>query len=194
MLSIDIGKVNQGFAILSNDVMTIGLLNITERSIQTNSEELKNRFVSEIAGKNIKKQSSVVLQRGLVLKTFLNIVFDLFQIDQVIIERQSQNNPTAQEIEYMITGISLNRTEKITIYNPINKFTHVGLKYDTKNKAHKKLSVKVVSLVIEFDPCRYFFESLEKKDDVADAIYMLCDMSDPEAFAALVDMHRDKLV
>ena len=119
MISIDIGKVNQGFAIM-NDKLEIGLLNITESSIKTTSNILKELFEKEINENDIKKKqkkTSIVLHRGLVLKIFINLIFKLFNIKQVIIERQSQNNPTAQEIEYMITGLCLNMTENIIIYN-----------------------------------------------------------------------------
>ena len=72
----------------------------------------------------------------------------------------------------MITGLVLNRTEDIIIFNPIRKFSDVGLKYDTKNKAHKKLSINVIKEVLVGHKYEKFFNELPKKDDIADAIYM----------------------
>ena len=189
MISIDIGKINTGFAIINEfEELTIGLLNITTAKVNTTNQILKDTFESEINKLKLKKSISIVLYRGLILKTFFNIIFDKFRINKVIIERQSQHNPTAQEIEYMITGLCLNKTNDIIIFNPINKFSYINIKYDTKNKAHKKLSINIVHKLLEIllevnmslDPendniknILNFFNGLDKKDDIADAIYML---------------------
>ena len=194
MISIDIGKVNTGFAIImnkeTNKELIIGLLNITDCSINTTNESLKNDFENEVKKLKLKKSISVVIHRGIILKTFFDIVFDKFQISKVIIERQSQYNPTAQEIEYMITGICLNRTNDIIIFNPINKFSYVNIKYDTKNKAHKKLSINIISKLLEKESNelnRIFFNNLNKKDDIADAIYMAYIINDKQIIQNIVN-------
>lgn len=193
MISIDIGKINTGFAILKDDELTIGLLNIKDAKINTTNESLKNNFESEINKLKLKKSISVVIHRGLVLKTFFNIIFSQFSIEKVIIERQSQHNPTAQEIEYMITGLCLNKTNDIIIFNPINKFSYVNLQYDTKNKAHKKLSIRVVDSLLknesnsQSENVLEFFNELDKKDDVADAIYMAYITNNRDYIQSIVD-------
>lgn len=200
MISIDIGKINTGFAILLNDDsknLIIGLLNITDSKVNTTDESLKDDFENEIKKLKLKKTISVVIHRGLVLKTFFDIVFEKYEIEKVIIERQSQHNPTAQEIEYMITGICLNRTSDIIIFNPINKFSLVNIKYDTKNKAHKKLSVRIISNLLESDSnedIKNFFNSLDKKDDIADAIYMAYIIDDKNNIQRIVNENFSELV
>lgn len=187
MLSIDIGKINLGFAILeASRELHIGILDMTHQTISSTNESLNNVFKEKSKRTNLKRIHSVVLQRGFVLKDFIESVQEVFKISKVIIERQSQMNPTAQEIEYMITGLFLSTIQDIVIFNPVNKFSYVGLKYDTKNKAHKKLSVNVITKLLEATPSEDFFKSLPKKDDVADAVYMAFVTDDRESLTEFI--------
>lgn len=182
MLSIDIGKINLGFAIYKSELV-IGLLNITENTITCSD----NEFQIEFNKLKVPKQYSIVVYRAMVMRNFIDLAFVHYELEQLVIERQSQYNSTAMELEYLITGLSMQYTENITIFNPVNKFTWVGLEYNVKNKAHKKLSINVVTKLIQNNQVVFnYFSKQQKQDDLADSIYMLFLMRDKESVKKLI--------
>ena len=172
MLSVDIGKIHLGFAIITDDLI-IGLFN-TETGEFNSSIPFQN-FVKTRGS----KESSTVLKKAQALKFFIDSVFEKFEIKELIIERQSQFNRIAQELEYILVGLCFEKV-KIKIFNPINKFKWLGLEYSTKNKQHKKLSVEIMTRLIDRFECKDFFKEVQKKDDIADAVFMGFLMKDLE--------------
>ena len=63
----------------------------------------------------------------------------------------------------------------IMIYDPKRKFITLCLNYDTHNKHHKALSVKIIGnyLAKEYPDLVDRFNSFKKKDDISDAMLML---------------------
>ena len=97
MLSIDIGRINFAFAILLDHDLIVGLLNLNDFTI---------RCSDPFPEFEIEANSSIVIERALVLKKFMDIVFDKYNINTVIIEKQSNNNIFAMSVQSMLVGIS----------------------------------------------------------------------------------------
>jgi hypothetical protein len=72
--------------------------------------------------------------------------FKIFRekFEAIIIERQVNINTVAMELMYATTATALSICRNIIIFDPKMKFTHLKIKYDTKNKNHKTQSVEIV--------------------------------------------------
>ena len=165
-LSIDIGFKNLGYALYNTeretekdwdkeDNLEFGLFNI-------------DAFVSK------NKDLEIVVERCKVIRMFFER-FKIYDYDGVIIERQVNNNVVAMNLMYAITNEALNYTDKVIIFAPLLKFNTFGIKYSTKKKEHKVLSVKIAYKLI-YTHFKKVFEaycSFKKKDDIADAINQL---------------------
>ena len=169
MLSIDIGRINFAFAILLDHDLIVGLLNLNDFTI---------RCSDPFPEFEIEANSSIVIERALVLKKFMDIVFDKYNINTVIIEKQSNNNIFAMSVQSMLVGICVGRAE-IKLFNPKLKFTYLNLDYATKNKMHKRLSIHIAVKILKETSDDYnndavvsFLKTTAKKDDIADAIVM----------------------
>lgn len=119
------------------------------------------------------RKCNVVIQRVKVVNDFINEIFGKYNIEKVIIERQVNNNTVAMEMMYLITATCIRYTENIIIFDPKLKFSTLRLPYDTRNKAHKKLSVQIITNYL----ARYYpandITKYKKKDDIADSVFML---------------------
>ena len=156
VLSIDIGLRNLGYALFDKeqDKLSFG--------------------VYDVDG-HLRNKKDLVVSRSLILKDFIDSLFKEHEITDVIIERQVSSNIQAMEIMYLLTGIISNYTTHIKIFDPKLKFTRLNLKYSTKNKEHKKLSVAIVKNYIEanYNDLLEEFTTHMKQDDIADAILMI---------------------
>jgi Holliday junction resolvasome RuvABC endonuclease subunit len=151
-LSIDIGKHNLGYAIWDavDNALMYGIFDLDEHS----------------NGKNL------VVGRCTLIIQFISDIYDLYQFEKLIIERQVSTNIIAMELMYTITTAALLYTKDIIIFDPKLKFTSIHEKYITTNKAHKRQSVMYANNVLHIyngDPMTDF----DKKDDIADAINQL---------------------
>ena len=169
MISIDIGRTNFGFAILLDHDLIVGLLNLNDFTI---------RCSDPFPEFEIEANSSIVIERASVLKKFMDIVIDKYNINTVIIEKQSNNNIFAMSVQSMLVGICIGRAE-IKLFNPKLKFTYLNLDYATKNKMHKRLSIHIAVKILKETSDDYnndavvsFLNTTAKKDDIADAIVM----------------------
>ena len=155
-LSIDIGKHNLGYALLNkvDDNIEFGLIDIDS---------------------NLKHKNSFIVERAGVIYEFVRGMFDKYSIDSVIIEKQMRVNVVATEIMNLFVGILYPYCQNIILFQPKHKFTRMHISYTTKYKAHKRLSIDLMRKVIE----KYYpsmleqFDKLEKKDDVADSLFMI---------------------
>ena len=155
-LSIDIGKHNLGYALLNkvDDNIEFGLIDIDS---------------------NLKHKNSFIVERTGVIYEFVRGMFDKYSIDSVIIEKQMRVNVVATEIMNLFVGILYPYCQNIILFQPKHKFTRMNISYTTKYKAHKRLSIDLMRKVIE----KYYpsmleqFDKLEKKDDVADSLFMI---------------------
>ena len=102
-------------------------------------------------------------------------MFEKYLIKTVIIERQVNYNTMAMELMYLLTSAVYFFCQNIIIYDPKLKFSTLSLKYDVKNKQHKKLSINIVQSYL-----KRFHENLleefikyDKKDDISDSLLML---------------------
>ena len=156
-LSIDIGLKNLGYALYDkeHDELTFDVYDV--------DSHLRN------------KRKDLVVSRSNILHDFIKDLFTKHDIGEVIIERQVNSNTQAMEMMYLLTGILTNYNVKVKIFDPKQKFTRLNIKYDTKNKAHKKLSVSIVKNYIKttYPDLLERFTSYKKLDDISDAILML---------------------
>ena len=155
VLSIDIGIHNLGWCIMStNDdkMLEFGLFDIDEN-----------------------KNADIVVYRTSVVHKFVSSMFIQYDISTVIIERQVNINTMAMELMYCLVSAIYPWTQNIIIFDPKLKFTTLALKYDTKNKNHKRLSINIVRKWLQqYHPNMVdIFEQYHKKDDISDAILML---------------------
>ena len=156
ILSIDIGLRNLGYALFDkqNGQLTFGVYDVDS---------------------HLHNKKDLVVSRSLILKDFIKDLFDKYDIESVIIERQVSSNTQAMELMYLLTVIITNYTTKIEIFDPKLKFTRLNLKYSTKNRAHKKLSVSIIKNYLEANHKDLLeeFSTHNKLDDIADAILMI---------------------
>lgn len=156
ILSIDIGVHNLGYAVydVENNILNFDVYDIDKH---------KNR------------NENTVIGRVKAVSAFLDNLFMKYTFTKVIIERQVSNNICAMEMMYLLAGIINEYGAEIVIFDPKCKFTALSIPYDTRNKAHKKLSVMIAENYIT----KYYnvqlknFQAFKKKDDIADAVFML---------------------
>ena len=157
-LSIDIGKRNLGYSLLSPEGLLFDLFDI------------------EVEGKKYGRVSEVV-KRCAVLKDFLECMCKEHNVQEIIIERQVPTNVICMELMYSLVSLSMSYfpMDCITIFDPKCKFTKIGKEYSTRGKEHKKLSVELIRehLREKFPEEVEKFESYAKKDDIADSLLML---------------------
>ena len=116
-------------------------------------------------------KKDVVLGRVSALHKFFKEHID-DTVSVAIVERQVTVNKVAMELMYAVTAILFNYTDNIAMFDPKMKFTHIGQQYDTKNKAHKKLSIANMRAVlshVEMPALLATLDAAEKKDDIADS-------------------------
>ena len=158
-LSIDIGIKNLGYAIYDADFndLEFGMFNI-----------------AEAVDAHMKKNTEVVIERCRVIKDFFKYL-NVEAFDGVIIERQVNKNIMAMGLMYAIANEALNYTSNVIIFAPLLKFKTFGIKYSTKGKEHKKLSVNIALNLLQthFPELVDVFKAFKKKDDIADALNQL---------------------
>lgn len=160
-LSIDIGIRHLGYSILTNEGLNFDVFDI---------EDAYNK------DPKLKKLNSLPVQRAYVLNQFLTDIIEKYAIERIIVERQVQTNTVAMELMYSIISLCITKIplDALIIYDPKKKFTDLHLKYSTKNKEHKKLSINVCreKLAQLYPALLPSFEKHKKKDDIADSILM----------------------
>ena len=160
-LSIDIGIRHLGYSILTAEGLTFDIFDI-EDTYKRNPK--------------LKKINSVPVQRAYVLNEFLTNIIEAHSIERIIVERQVQTNTMAMEIMYSIISLCITKIplENLIIYDPKKKFTDLHVKYTTKNKAHKKLSIAICGETLErlYPTLVDSFNVHKKKDDIADSVLM----------------------
>lgn len=172
-LSIDIGVKNLGFSLLLKPNLDLSDFQIIPGKINISFGIFD---IEKTISLTAKKVSSTVVQRCFVLQQFLIEIIDKFSVEKVIVERQVPTNTPAMELMYSIISICLTKIplEKLIIYAPDKKFKDLGLEYNTKNKAHKKLSVEQCKqfLGILCNESLSLFDTYVKQDDISDSILM----------------------
>ena len=160
-LSIDIGLKHLGYSIL------------TDKGLIFDIFDIENAYTKD---KRLKKINSVPVQRSYVLNVFLTDIINEYSIERIIVERQFQENVAAMELMYSIIALCITKIplDALIVYDPKKKFTDLHLKYSTKNKEHKKLSINVCreKLSALYPHLLDAFEAHRKKDDIADSILM----------------------
>ena len=166
MISIDLGSVNLGYAVLdSNGNLEFGLCKLSDR------------------GTGKRNNGSVVISRINRLHDLLAPIVKEKNIETLIVEKQVLRNNIAMSLMYsligMIRGLGVQR---IIIFNPIKKFTKLRIQYCTKNKLHKKLSIKITEALIKwkYPDLLNEFIKYRKKDDISDALLQLFVVSSTE--------------
>ena len=155
ILSIDIGVKNLAYAIITYPAITFDVIDISK----PNNAVDRCRLIQDLIGNIIKEN----------------------HVSYVVIEKQFSQNTVAMELMYSIITIAITLTGNAYLFDPKEKFTYLDLEYDTKNKAHKKLSVDIARNFLKnleedhFDSWNTFqmpynFEKYKKQDDIADAI------------------------
>ena len=160
-LSIDIGIRHLGYSILTTEGLIFEIFDI-EDTYKKDSR--------------LKKINSVPVQRAYVLNEFLTKIINEYSIERIIVERQVQTNTMAMEVMYCIISLCITKIplENLIVYDPKKKFTDLHLKYTTKNKAHKKLSIALCSETLKrlYPGLIDSFDKHKKKDDIADSVLM----------------------
>lgn len=144
VLSIDVGRKNLGWAFFGSEI-DFGLFNIDEKCKAVSNGEVSTA-------------------RCAVIKRFFKSIIDIYGTpDFVIIERQVPNNAVCCCLMYSIIT-EAQEYSRVQVIPAWEKFKTFGVKYTTKNKEHKKLSVKMAEELLgkKID--------LPKKDDIADAV------------------------
>lgn len=159
ILSIDIGIHNIGYAVYD----------------MTTEEIIFGLYDTDSQLTSADKKANVVVTRTKYIHMFISCMFSKYNIQKVIIERQVNNNTMAMELMYLITSAVYHFCKNIIIFDPKLKFTKLGLTYNTKNKAHKKLSIKIVkNFITKYHPqLLNTFNENAKQDDISDAILMI---------------------
>lgn len=153
-ISIDIGIKNLGYAILYENILSFGILDLSQHI----------------------PEHSIVIQRISILYDFIEDLIKKYDLQKAVVEKQVHTNTVAMELMYSIISIlySLNIRE-IIIFDPKLKFTKLKQSYNTKNKNHKKLAIRMTELLLQYNNTELLdmFSTYSKKDDISDAILML---------------------
>ena len=159
MISIDIGSINLGYAILNNNgKLEFGLYKLSDR------------------GSGLKNNSSLVISRINKLYDLLAPIVKEKNIETLIVEKQVFRNNIATSLMYSIIGMIRGLgVKKIIIFNPKNKFTKLRISYCTKNKLHKKLSISIAEILLnwKYPETINEFTKYKKRDDISDALLQL---------------------
>ena len=155
ILSIDIGKKNLGFTIYNENEFTFGIFNITQK--------IKQKKLKE----NIEGRNQVLIK-------WLRQQQKKYNITKIIVEKQVINNVVAMCIESCILTFALMYKMEFLVFDPKNKFTFTGDRYDSKKKEHKKLAIKyAINTIKEIDESLLEnFNQYDKQDDISDSIVM----------------------
>ena len=169
ILSIDIGIKNLGYTIISYD--KLGKKELTDLSFKFDIFDIS---------KHLKKKKDIVSSRCEALIVFFNELFNEYGYFQsVIVERQVNQNTMAMELMYAITMAlkimnkpTTNQQTDIVIFDPKDKFLKLDLEYSTKNKAHKKQSIRYAKNILELTHPELLnmFNVHDKKDDISDSL------------------------
>ena len=161
ILSIDIGIHNLGWSVMETTKDTNNHIPYLEFGLYDIDEDNKNK--------------DIVLYRTAKVYEFVKQIFDKYNVLTVIIERQVNVNTMAMELMYSLVSSVYPYTRDIIIFDPKLKFTTLSLKYDTKSKQHKKLSVYIVYSYLHHKYPEHVnkFMSYTKRDDISDAVLML---------------------
>jgi hypothetical protein len=151
LLSFDIGKYNLAFA----DI------NYSERKISKINFDLRN----------ISSKSATPVARCTALKELVEEL-SLTKDTVVVIERQTPNNTVAMEIMYGLIALVLQYTAQVVVFDPKLKFTTFRVEYNTRNAAHKKKSIALMTEFLKGYPdLLEIFSKCPKKDDISDALF-----------------------
>lgn len=157
-ISIDLGQHNLGWTTMrvvdSKRVFESGLFDLNVKS---------------------KRGQSIVVARVRALNSFIRSLIDE-PLQGAVIEEQVQRNQVCMYLMYSLASILSTYTDRIAIFSPELKFTHVGIPYSTKNKEHKRLSVQMAisaATALEARGTLTAIESVTKKDDIADSFNQL---------------------
>lgn len=172
-----------GFTIDSNGTFICGLFSIE------NDEVLITKKIEhkKIDTRNIKSQ---IIKRIKVLNNFLEELIQTFSIKSMIIERQYKNNEIAHGLSCSIVSHGLLRGLNVEMFTPHDKFRKLGLKYDTKNKQHKTLSIQIFQEFLEENNKNLWAMinelNISKLDDIADSFLQLMVVSHLRAFQLFI--------
>lgn len=179
-LSMDLGKENLGFAIISIDTMPEKDDNPHEAMKFGTKRLFYDLFSidSTLKSKEFKskyKNYPMSLARPRVLCDFLTKFNDLYKFNKIIVEKQVINNVVAMMLESMIVMFAMNNNIEIEVFDPKRKFENVT--YNSKAKEHKKIVVTMAREAMNYYTTdKEKFEDYPKKDDISDAIVM-CHMT-----------------
>ena len=158
IISIDIGVKNLAVVIITNYKNSL-----KDISIKFNLYNLNDFNYNS---------NSIIVDRCLAISNIFKDISTKYNIQKVVIERQVIQNTVANRLLYSLITAALNYTENIIIFNPLDKFIKLDIKYSTKNKSHKKLSIDLIkNFLYNIDvESLILFNSFVKKDDLADAL------------------------
>ena len=159
MISIDVGSINFGFAVLdSNEKLEFGLYRLSDK------------------GNGLKNNSSLIISRINKLYDLLEPIVKEKNIKTLIVEKQVFRNNIATSLMYSLIGMMRGLgISKIIIFDPKSKFTKLRIQYCTKNKLHKKLSISIAETLIrwKYPETINEFTNYKKRDDISDALLQL---------------------
>lgn len=168
-LSIDIGVKNLGWTLFAS---SNSFIETEDKAI--NIQDIGVTFGIYNITESVDRKDNVVVERSKAVMSFFKKIAKSFIIDYVIIERQVPTNEVAMELMYCITTAAqfyVTSSDNIIIFDPKLKFTMLGLAYDTKNKAHKRLSIEICrSIIINIVHDKlHEYDHYDKRDDIADS-------------------------
>jgi aspartyl/asparaginyl-tRNA synthetase len=148
MLSIDIGKKNCGYCVLTGKDLMFDVIEITGST----DEELVDSMTS-----------------------FLSDVVKEYSIKELIIERQVKANTWAVKYETIFNTLAVLYGIHVIKFPALHKFKKLQIEFDTEKKAHKKLSVQMCKnyLANRYPGLLKVFYMYKKQDDLADCIIQL---------------------
>ena len=155
ILSIDIGKKNLGYSVYNGNELNFGIFDITYH--------IKKFKLNE----NIEGRNTVLIK-------WLNNMARKYNINKIVVEKQVINNVVAMCIQSCIISFALMNSIEVFTFDPKNKFTFSGAKYESSKKEHKKLAIKYTLnlLTVLHQDKLELFNQYDKQDDISDSILM----------------------
>lgn len=160
IFSIDIGTEHLGYSIQSEKIFKFGIFNL--------NDEIK-----------MKKKKKNMCGRNEVLLEFMENIYQKYNFNHLIIEKQVIHNVIAMCLESCLLTFAIMKKISYEIFDPKEKFTITKDTYDSRKKEHKKLSIQYARNIIKNIKSKKYeeenfndFEDFQKKDDISDAIVM----------------------
>lgn len=150
ILSIDLGVKAIAYCFIDNTFIDYNIVKIPVKKSGQGTVELRINTINEI----------------------FNDFKTKFHPKLIKIEQQVISNVVCMSLMYSVATWCLCNGIPYIVENPKTKFNKFNIPYNTDNKAHKKLSIKLAKYYLGERNLKNNIDQFDKQDDISDCILM----------------------